>query len=163
MIPALLGLDAICTLEKTLALPPVRRGAVAIDAWSTDASCAGQTGDDRTWWSTQSHDQARQAFLDRLAKHDLATICDVIPRGADEVSPPERGIEILHIDGNHGEQAMRDVERFAPAVEIGGVLILDDLAWSGGHVTRARDRALHLGFERMYPLGTGEVLRRIHR
>jgi len=161
MIPMLLGLAALEVVEHLLEKDTPRR-ATAIDAWSIDESCLGQASDDQAWWHAQSHLQAKEAFLARLAKHRLTAMCDVIHQPSDSVDPPGHGIELLHIDGNHGEQAIRDVERFATRVDLGGILVMDDLAWSGGHVTRARDRAMDLGFRRLYPLGTGEVLQRIH-
>jgi len=69
-------------------------------------------------------------------------------------------IDILHHDANHGPQVVADVERWAPAVRVGGLLILNDLDWPGGHVRRARDRAVELGFIEQYPLGTGCVMLR---
>lgn len=159
MIPMLLALAAVDAVEaESLRRPESRRG-LAIDAWSAEASCADQSAANRDWWSAQSHAGARDLFAARLQRHGLAEICDVVARRSDDVEPPNR-IGLLHVDGNHGEQAVRDVERFGARVEPGGVLVMDDLGWEGGHVTRARDRAVELGFRRLYPLGTGEVLLR---
>ena len=57
---------------------------------------------------------------------------------------------------------MRDVVRFGKKVVPGGILVLDDLDWAGGHVQAARDVAVHLGFRSLYPLGTGIVMQRTH-
>lgn len=160
MIPMMLALAAVEAAELASAGAAQPRRGVAIDAWSSDASCADQGDANLAWWSAQSHDAARQIFQARLARHDLARICTVIAKRSDDVTPPA-GIGLLHVDGNHGEQALRDVERFAPEVEAGGILVMDDLDWSGGHVVRARDRAVELGFRRMFSLGTGEVLQRV--
>lgn len=78
---------------------------------------------------------------------------------SDDATPPE-GIDLLHIDGNHTEQALRDVDRYASNVIIGGMLVLDDLDWEGGGVQKAKARAMELGFFELYPLGTGLVLQR---
>lgn len=166
MVPMMLALSAVQAIQgvETVALGRTetpRRG-VAIDAWSAEASCAGQEGDNLVWWEAQSHERAKATFLSRLGDHDLESICDVVHQRSDDVDPPDP-IDLLHLDGNHGEQAVRDVERFASRVEVGGVLVMDDLPWVGGHVQRARDRAVAIGFRRLFPLGTGEVLQRVAR
>jgi hypothetical protein len=78
----------------------------------------------------------------------------------DEADVPP-SIDLLHHDANHGPQAVADVERWTPAIRVGGIFVLDDLDWAGGHVVRARDRALELGFVELYPIGTGCVMQRI--
>lgn len=138
---------------------------VAIDAWSTEASVAGQEGVNAAWWQSvgdDGHECARQTFLGRLKKHQISPErCTVLRQRSDE-EVVLTVIDILHHDANHGPQVVLDVERWAPAVRVGGILILNDLDWPGGHVRRARDRALELGFTEQYRIGTGVVLRRCH-
>jgi hypothetical protein len=135
----------------------------AVDAWSTEASVAGQEGDNAAWWRSVGpggHERARQTFMARLQKHRLLPeYCAVEHQTSDKATVP-LSIDILHLDGNHGPQAVMDMERWGAAVRVGGLLILNDLNWTGGHVRRARDRALEMGFAEQYPLGTGVVLRR---
>lgn len=136
---------------------------LAIDAWSTAASVAGQEGVNATWWQEvgdEGHERARQTFLRRLKKHAIEPYrCEVLRQRSDEAPVPPV-IDILHHDANHGPQVVADVERWAPRVRDGGILILNDLGWPGGHVRRARDRALALGFVDQYPLGSGCVMQR---
>jgi Methyltransferase domain len=136
---------------------------VAIDAWSTEASVAGQEGVNAAWWRSvgdEGHERARQTFLARLKKHQITPErCAVQRQRSDEAIVPSV-IDILHHDANHGPQVVLDVERWAPVVRVGGLLILNDLDWPGGHVRRARDRVIELGFVEQYRFGTGVVLRR---
>ena len=129
---------------------------VAIDPWSPAASATGQNATNATWWGGVDHEAAYRTFQQRLASLGLAEICTVRRAKSDDVEPPVA--DLLHIDGNHGEQALRDVERFAPWVSIGGILVLDDVDWEEGHVRKAYARARELGFEELYKLGTGCVL-----
>ena len=69
-------------------------------------------------------------------------------------------IDVMHIDSNHGEAAVRETTRFAPRIPMGGVLVFDDLHWPGGAVERAHDLAVHLGFVDLYPLVSGVVMQR---
>lgn len=160
LIPVLLALRALGRVEQEVHGCVVKRRALAIDAWSAEASCVDQSSADQVWWGRVDHEAALQTFLTRLSDLELSYLCDVVRASSDRAPVPAR-IDLLHLDGNHGAQAVRDVERFGSAVAVGGVLVLDDLDWSGGHVAWARDRALELGFESRYPLGTGVVLQRV--
>jgi predicted O-methyltransferase YrrM len=137
---------------------------LAVDAWSPDASAAGQEDVHAVWWRSvgvEGHESARRTFLGRLEKHAIGPErCEVVRGRTDEVSVPS-SIDVLHHDANHGPQVVADVERWASAVRVGGILILNDLGWSGGHVRRARDRAVELGFVERRQLGSGCVMQRI--
>lgn len=160
LVPMLLALRALADLDRSAERPAVRRIAIAIDPWSTTESCAGQHGDNERWWRGVDHEQARVAFVDRLDRHNLRDLCEIVRLPADDAPvPPE--IDLLHVDGNHAGQAVRDVSRFGAAVRAGGILVLDDLGWHGGHVQRAKETARGLGFRDLYPLGTGIVMQRI--
>ena len=146
-------------IPMLLALGHVRQGrAIAIDPWAKGASVVGQDGENAQWWGAVDHEAAYRKFLARLELHELTSLCTVRRVPADQCEPDE--CQLLHIDGNHGPQAVRDVERFAPHVTPGGILVLDDLDWAGGHVSQARTRAGELGFIELYPLGTGIVMQR---
>lgn len=129
---------------------------IAIDPWAASASVVGQRDDNVSWWQSVDHDAAYQKFQSRLVKYNLHEICVTIRKPSDEAAPISA--DIVHIDGNHAAQAVRDVERFAAEMPLGGILILDDLDWDGGHVRSARHVAHQLGFVDAYPLGTGLVM-----
>lgn len=146
-------------IPMLLALQHLQIGmGVAIDPWAAPASVVGQTEENKKWWNAVDHEAAFEVFRARLARHKLLDLCAIVRRTTDEAPP--MGSDLLHVDANHGEQAIRDVERFAPRVSIGGILVLDDLDWEGGHVRRAHAVAKTLGFVDMYPLGSGVAMRR---
>lgn len=132
---------------------------IAIDPWSAQASIADEEPANVAWWGKQDHDAAFNTFVERVARHELSGIVMVWRQRSDDATPP-RTIDLLHVDGSHTEQAVRDVGRFGRAVRIGGIMVLDDLDWSSGAVQRARDLALQLGFVELYKLGSGVVLQR---
>lgn len=143
-------------------LGPGKSRVVAIDPWQAGESVLGQTGDNADWWRQVDHEAAFRRFCDRLRRHELEGVVEVRRCRSDEVDPAGWLIGLLHVDGNHGEQAVRDVERFAPQVEPGGVCVLDDIGWAGGAVGRAADLLVaRLGFRFLYPLGTGAVFQRV--
>lgn len=139
---------------------------LAVDAWSAPVSVEGQEEKKHVeWWGSTvgepGHASARETFHRRLKTHGISPArCAVRAMRTDQVEVPEQ-IDILHHDANHGPQVVLDVERWAPAIRVGGMLVLDDLDWAGGHVVRARDRAVEMGFVELYPLGTGCVMQRV--
>ena len=133
---------------------------IAIDPWSSIASVIGQHGENAAWWSKVDHEDAYQRLCARIAKHELESVVTVHRMPSDNAAVPD-SIDLLHIDGNHAEQAIRDVARFAPAVRGGGICVLDDVGWEGEHVARAADDLVGLGFRELYPLDTGKVFQRV--
>lgn len=150
-----------------------RGRALAVDAWSSAASTDGQHGVHAQWWGNVDHGRAYEKFMQRLVKHEIADRCTVIRDCSRAVTTAAirialsttaahiKPIDILHIDGNHGPQAIGDVELFAPLVRAGGVLILDDIDWEGDAVRRARDAAEVLGFADLYTVDKSVVMRRL--
>lgn len=132
---------------------------VAIDPWSPDASAAGQNDVNRAWWGNVDHEAAYQRFRDRLVTYRLGDLCAVL-RMTSTAAPAFAPIDLLHVDGNHADQAYRDVEKFCPHVRVGGICVLDDVAWDGGHVARGLSLAKELGFSPLYDLAPGIVLQR---
>lgn len=133
--------------------------AVVIDPWSRFASAAGETDTNAEWWRKVDHERAFVRFKERLAKHHVSSICEIQRVPSDDAIVPDQ-IDVVHVDGNHTEQAIRDVDRFLPHVTLGGFAILDDVQWAGGAVVRAVAHAELLGFEALYQLGTGVVMQR---
>lgn len=132
---------------------------IAIDPWSPDASLIGETPENIQWWGATDHNLGYKRFMERVVQHEVESYCEVWRKRSDDCTPPDV-IDLLHIDGNHADQAVRDVERFCPHVRIGGIAILDDVNWVGGHVTHGVELARAMGFVDMYPLGTGLVMQR---
>jgi predicted O-methyltransferase YrrM len=140
---------------------------IAIDAWSAEASVSGQEEIHSKWWGetigVNGHEQAFQTFMARLKKHGVTSErCAVQRLRTDEAVVPPM-IDVLHHDANHGPQATEDIARWAPAVRVGGFLVIDDVAWTGNHVRRGVTLAKELGFVELYSLGTGCMMQRLSR
>ena len=139
---------------------------VAIDAWSTKASVAGQEDAKHVeWWGNNmgdvGHEKAYQTFILRLKKYGVAAErCKVVRQTTGEAEVPPI-IDLLHHDANHGPEIIADIKRWTPSIRMGGLLVIDDLDWAGNHVVQARDLATKLGFVELYSLGTGCVMQRV--
>lgn len=116
-----------------------------IDPWSPQESIKGQGKADTDWWSKVDHDLFYRSTLDSVQRLDLTPFVNIIRARSDDVTPPPV-IDVVEIDGNHSEQSIRDVDRFASCVRDGGFCFLDDLGWSNGGPAHAADRLLQIGF-----------------
>lgn len=135
--------------------------AICIDPWSPQASADGQTDpDSEKWWSEQNHEVVYQSFLYHLRKLGLESVCEIHREKSGDMAPPEN-VDILHLDGNHGPEALEDAERFAPNVKLGGYCVLDDLDWAGGYVRLAEKFIKSIGFTHLRTLGTGAIYQRV--
>lgn len=124
---------------------------VGIDPYSAEASTAGEVGQTLEWWNNQKmHDDVLAKFLGYLAAFKLDSVTHLILKKSDDADVPSE-IDILHIDGSHTEQSVRDAERFGKNVRLGGIIVNDDLHWGGGGPLRAIDvLEEELGFRECY-------------
>jgi hypothetical protein len=128
-----------------------------IEPWSKEEAMKAQTTPaDVEWWGVQDYDGLYNGFMDLIRRLGVADILRLHRNTSRFVDPPP-GIGLLHIDGAHDNVAIQDVVRFAPQVVMGGMVVMDDLNWAGGAVTRAALRLEQLGFRFLYPIGTGAV------
>lgn len=133
--------------------------AWGIDPWSKQASIKDEIPENVEFWSRVDHEWMYSQFMAKLRELSLESCTRIIRQTSDEADPPSV-IDVLHLDGSHTEQAVRDVIKWMPHVRSGGFAVLDDLEWSGGGVKRAEARLLDMGFKRLYPLGTGACYQR---
>lgn len=137
----------------------------AIDPWSADASVQYQNDINAAWWADAPHEAAYQRFLERLKQFDVTDVVEVVRTRSDRFSMYME-IDIWHCDGNHSEEAINDVLRFAPCIRRGGIAIMDDIHWEtndpsgGGKVEKAVEILELMGFTELYELGTGAVFQR---
>lgn len=134
---------------------------IAIDPWSPQDSKVGQVApEDEKFWGNLDHEAIYQTFYQHALRLNVAHLIHIVRKRSDDFNPPD-GIGLLHIDGNHSEQAVRDVERFAPKCKVGALCFCDDLNWSGGGVTRAVEKLKAMGWNQVYLLDTGAVFQKV--
>lgn len=136
---------------------------IGIDPYSVEAAVVGQEGEHQKWWRESSElDRIYDEIVKNIEVFQLKDHLQLIRAKSDDVEPPAQ-IDLLHLDGNHSDQAIRDVDRFAPRIRLGGICICDDLAWPGGGVARAVEHLRALGFTQLYPLDGGAVFQRLYQ
>lgn len=134
---------------------------VGIDPYSVEAAAIGQEGQHKDWWEKESSlNRIHDEFVANIKLFQLEDRLTLIRAKSDDVEPLDN-VDVIHIDGNHSDQAIRDVKRFAAKVRIGGLCICDDIDWPGGGVVRAVEHLKEIGFIPLYPLDGGGVFQRI--
>lgn len=134
---------------------------IAIDPWNAQISSEGMTGANLQWWSSVDHNDIYNHFTHAVNHFGVSQVMDIRRCKSDDVEPP-MNIGLFHCDGNHSEQAIRDVERFAPKVKTGGFCFCDDVQWDGGGVGKATQLLKDVGFIELYKLDTGALYQRIY-
>lgn len=137
--------------------------AIGIDPWSNEAATEGYEGENLAFWKVNPLPQIHEKFMRTIYETGCQNVVKIFHQKSDAVDVPPV-IDILHVDGQHSEQACRDVKRFAVAVRYGGFVVMDDTGWKNGEdapVQRAVTLLGEIGFRNMYPLGTGEVFQRL--
>ena len=148
---------AALKIPNTIMLPRI----VAIDPWSAEESVKGQENANKDWWGNQAqHDLVHGRFITAITRLGIKGFIQVERTSSDRVAII-RNIGLLHVDGNHGSQALKDVMKFAPSVAEGGVCVLDDLNWEGGAVGNAAEWLKSNRFIELHPLGTGAVYQKV--
>jgi predicted O-methyltransferase YrrM len=138
-------------ISLALAHKHIGKGIVyGVDPYSPAESSDGQVSPaDRDWWGSQNHDQMYHFAQSNILKYGLGNMCRLIRKKSDDFEVPEN-IGVLVVDGNHGDQSIRDMQRYAPKVKAGGFLFADDLHWQGKSVQRAIQLLPDMGFVELW-------------
>ena len=131
--------------------------------FQAQVSVEGQTEADAQWWKSVDHEKLYQDYLKLLSEAGVEKVVHTHRMTSDEAFSIVKGapIGLLHVDGNHNEQAFRDTMNYTPLVQRGGICVMDDTGWSGGFVQRGVDYMNGIGFVELYKLGTGAVFQRL--
>lgn len=134
-----------------LAMKAVGKGIIhGIDPWSQQASVEGENESNKEYWGQLDHDTIFKTATAAVERFEISKHVELHRMRSDEFTPPQ-GIGLLIVDGNHASQAVKDVERYAPNVIVGGFVLMDDMEWTGGNVRMASEILQDkLGFRFVY-------------
>lgn len=118
-----------------LALKLLGNGGVvfAIDPWNTEECIKHyEKGDPNfEWWSKVNIQKIYDSYMNMLKRLELTSQC-ITCRDTSETAYAKipSNIDILHIDGNHSEEAsFYDIVTYYPKVKSGGYIWFDDKNW----------------------------------
>lgn len=101
-----------------------------IDPWDAFESIQGMDGVNYDWWSRIDHSNILTGLLNKISQFKLSDQIQLV-RSTSLSAAPIPNIDILHVDGNHSENAaMIDVNKWVPLVRTGGIIIFDDVTWT---------------------------------
>lgn len=132
----------------------------AVDPWSREASIENQNEANAGWWGSVDHESVYRQFMAHLKAQGLEEYVKVIRQRSDDFTPPDV-VDFVHVDANHSDQAIRDVERYCSKVRAGGFVFADDIKWEGGGVERAVEKLLTMGFVKIFDRDTGAMFQRV--
>lgn len=132
-----------------------------IDPWSPAESIKDMDKTNADWWGNLDHERIYQGCLEAVSDWNVAAHVAILRMPSDDVCPdPIAKLGLLVIDGSHGPQSIRDVQRFAPLVQLGGYLYADDIGWDGGFVSKAIQLLPAMGFEEVKRVDEGAFFKR---
>lgn len=98
-----------------------------IDPWSIQESVQGMDAVNTEWWGGVDHEYILAGLKEKITKFGLDNYVTLI-RGSSKDVFLIRDIDILHVDGNHSEEAaIFDVCKWMSLVRRGGFIIFDDV------------------------------------
>lgn len=131
----------------------------AIDPWTNLEASKGyeDLGQEYNYWANVNLQYMYEFFINLMKEHDVEKFVEVIKTTSDD-APVIEDIDFLYIDGQHTDQAHRDVLKFATRVKLGGYCVADDVAW--GEVKHVPNMLEALGFMHVHYLDTAYVYKR---
>lgn len=98
----------------------------AIDPWDNFEASKGYTKEHYQFWNTVNLKWARDIFYTALEETGCKEYVEIIEKPSDD-APQISNIDLLYIDGQHTDQAIRDAIKYATQVKIDGYCFVDDL------------------------------------
>lgn len=141
-------------LPVALVMREVGHGVIhCIDPYSPQSSAEGYDKTNADWWTNvANHEHAKKQFEGMVEACRLKDIVRVHVCRSDDIEPPAT-IDLLHVDGQHTLQAVRDVTRYGANVRIGGIVFMDDVGWQNegrAEVEMAVQKLIEFGFIKLY-------------
>jgi predicted O-methyltransferase YrrM len=119
-------------VPMAFAMKAINEGGMVygIDPWSCAASAEGQIGVDKDYWGSLDHDAILARLQSKITDFQLHNHITLV-RATSEEAAPIPNIDILHIDGNHSDDASYfDTIKWVSLVRTGGMIVFDDITWS---------------------------------
>lgn len=131
-------------LPVSLELKRNYRGKVyAIDPWTNEEATRGYDGPHYEYWSQINLQEKFQIFTTMINEFELNDYIEIIKEPSD-TAPDIDNINLLHIDGQHTDQALRDVKKYASKIVLNGYCVVDDVEW--GEVGNVPNLLEKMGF-----------------
>lgn len=145
-------------LPVALELKRHKKGIVyAIDPWSNEEATKGYSDLHYNFWSTVDLNRVLNIFRGIISDFQLEPYVNIVRSTSDD-APEYQDIDLLYIDGQHTEQALKDASKYATQVKKDGYCLVDDVNW--GVVGNVPDYLRTLGFQHIHTVDQCQVFKR---
>jgi hypothetical protein len=113
------------------ALKELGKGKVyGIDPWTNQDALVGYDHPNhQQFWGTVDLNKMHNICVEAIDELKLNDYVSLIVGSSNNVEVIEN-IDVIHIDGQHTEQLIRDINKYAVNVVVGGYCFVDDVGWS---------------------------------
>ena len=130
----------------------------AIDPWTNEEATKGYDGINYDYWNQVDLNEKYQIYKNMVDEFKINDYVVTIKETSDAV-PKIENISMLHIDGQHTEQAIRDAKKYASQVVLNGYCIVDDVDW--GVVKNVPEILEKLGFVHVHSVDTAAIYKKL--
>lgn len=146
-------------LPMALELKRHGKGTIyAMDPWTNEEATKGYEDVHYEYWSQIDLASKFQLFKQLVQEFNLTDRVVTIKEPSD-TAPLITNINLLHIDGQHTEQALRDVKKYASQVVLNGYCAVDDVYW--GKVAEVPDLLEKMGFVHVHTVDSTVVFKKL--
>jgi tetratricopeptide (TPR) repeat protein len=146
-------------LPVALELKRNAKGVIfAIDPWTNEEATRGYEGPHYQYWSKVNLQEKLQLFKTMINEFELSEYVVPIKETSDR-APEFKNINLLHIDGQHTDQALRDAKKYAVNIELNGYCIVDDVDW--GEVENVPKFLEKIGFVPIHSIGSTAIFKKL--
>lgn len=145
-------------LPVALELKRHNKGTIyGIDPWKNDEATSGYDALNYEFWNKVDLERIYQIYSNMISEFELEEFVETIKLPSNDAKDFEE-IDFLHIDGQHTEQALLDVKKFASKVSIDGYCFVDDVEW--GQVSMVPYQLECMGFEYIKQVDNNKIFKR---
>lgn len=135
-------------ISFALALKKLNKGIVyGIDPWTNSDAIVGYDGPHKEFWGNVDLERIYNICISAIQELDINGFVNLI-RDTSDNTKEIKNINVLHIDGQHTDQLIKDINKYAKNVILNGYCFIDDVEWSD-QTLKSVSLMERLGFEKV--------------
>ena len=133
----------------------------AIDPWDNVEATVGYNDAHYDWWKNVDLNKVYNIFKNIISKYNFTKFVNIVKLPSND-APKIDNINYLYIDGQHTEQAFKDIDKYATNIVEDGILILDDIGKDSFSMVMKDlpEYAIQLGFKKIDEVGDAFVFKK---
>jgi tetratricopeptide (TPR) repeat protein len=130
----------------------------AMDPWTNEEATRGYEDVHYEYWSQIDLNHKLGIFESMIQEFELKDYISIIKEPSD-TAPEIKNINLLHIDGQHTDQALRDVRKYASQIALNGYCVVDDVNW--GRVADVPNLLEKMGFIHVHTVDSTVIYKKL--